>query len=586
MGLHAQRSLEPLRRFLISSSLDEQKPRIGAPSGVILNWGHEPMIRRAIPLATAALTLSACANLNSVQYRYDNEHSSTVLLDAKERAINVYHNNNGDQVCSEQAPDAFAVLATSLAASGQLSEPTGKSIGLNGSFSQSESGASLAFRTQLTQTEAQILYQLCALAANGKISEVEVATELRRLQHSLVALLAVEQLTGVAKPTVVAIGAGTSGSVGDQLAAAQKQLDDANKTAASAKSALDDATKKVADDKQAVGKAQTTVNNDADAITKDKSALTAATTDDTKSKAQSQLDTDTKTQQTDQQTLTDAQSKQKNDEDDLATKQSAANDADANVKAYTANRDTLRGALSTGTAAAAPAFSLPGAGPTTSDQAIASIAMAVRDIVSMADNGYTDACLILLTQGDKNSLDMVKEMDCKAHLQRVDAYKKHYLDVYPKLVGTPAPPPEAQDKKTASIPYSPNPNLQLAGVLPLPPPPPAPSVAQKYLVFFDFDKSDLRPDGKRVVDEAGEYFKQNGKTVIHVTGHTDTAGTVEYNFDLSQRRAMAVSQELVKIGIKASEIQITGKGKSEPLVPTVDGIKEPQNRRVEIVLDG
>ena len=73
-------------------------------------------------------------------------------------------------------------------------------------------------------------------------------------------------------------------------------------------------------------------------------------------------------------------------------------------------------------------------------------------------------------------------------------------------------------------------------------------------------------------------------TRIEVAGHADRSGTPAYNQRLSQRRADAVAAELVARGVSRSEISVTAYGESRPLVPTADGVREPQNRRVEIVL--
>jgi OOP family OmpA-OmpF porin len=71
---------------------------------------------------------------------------------------------------------------------------------------------------------------------------------------------------------------------------------------------------------------------------------------------------------------------------------------------------------------------------------------------------------------------------------------------------------------------------------------------------------------------------------IVVTGHTDLSGSVAYNQRLSERRAEAVRQALVREGLTAGAISTIGRGKTQPLVPTADGVREPQNRRAEIVL--
>ena len=75
-------------------------------------------------------------------------------------------------------------------------------------------------------------------------------------------------------------------------------------------------------------------------------------------------------------------------------------------------------------------------------------------------------------------------------------------------------------------------------------------------------------------------------TQLTVTGHTDTVGSHAYNMRLSRRRAESVAARLEKDGIPASEIEIVAKGKRDLLVPTSDGVREPQNRRVQIVYAG
>jgi outer membrane protein OmpA-like peptidoglycan-associated protein len=69
-----------------------------------------------------------------------------------------------------------------------------------------------------------------------------------------------------------------------------------------------------------------------------------------------------------------------------------------------------------------------------------------------------------------------------------------------------------------------------------------------------------------------------------VNGYTDSSGTPKYNQALSLRRANTVANELVKDGVARGEIDIKGFGETHPLVPTADGVREPQNRRVEIIL--
>jgi outer membrane protein OmpA-like peptidoglycan-associated protein len=114
---------------------------------------------------------------------------------------------------------------------------------------------------------------------------------------------------------------------------------------------------------------------------------------------------------------------------------------------------------------------------------------------------------------------------------------------------------------------------------------PAPVPAKTYLVFFDWDKSTLTPRATQIIAEAASDSKTTSVTTISVSGYTDTSGTPVYNQGLSERRASAVAAQLVTDGVPASEIETHAYGETHLLVPTGPGVREPQNRRVEIVLD-
>jgi outer membrane protein OmpA-like peptidoglycan-associated protein len=119
-----------------------------------------------------------------------------------------------------------------------------------------------------------------------------------------------------------------------------------------------------------------------------------------------------------------------------------------------------------------------------------------------------------------------------------------------------------------------------------PPPaaPPPPPPARNFMVFFDFDKSTLTPRAMDIVKQAAEAAKSGQNAKVTCTGHTDTTGSVPYNMALSLRRANAVKNALVKEGVPADSISVVGRGKLSLLVPTKDQVREPQNRRVEIVI--
>jgi OOP family OmpA-OmpF porin len=116
-----------------------------------------------------------------------------------------------------------------------------------------------------------------------------------------------------------------------------------------------------------------------------------------------------------------------------------------------------------------------------------------------------------------------------------------------------------------------------------PPPPAAPS-APSFMVFFDWDRSNLSAQALATVKQAADTYKTRGSARITATGHTDKSGPEAYNMALSLRRANVVKDALVRDGVPATAISVIGRGESQPLVQTADGVREPQNRRVEIVL--
>ncbi len=136
--------------------------------------------------------------------------------------------------------------------------------------------------------------------------------------------------------------------------------------------------------------------------------------------------------------------------------------------------------------------------------------------------------------------------------------------------------------------------LRYALFQPAPPPPPtptpapvaapAPTPSRTYLVFFDWDRADLTVRARQIVAEAAQASTHVQTTRLEVNGYTDLSGTAAYNQRLSVRRAQSVQSELIKDGVPAGEISIHGYGETNPLVPTAKGVREPQNRRVEIIL--
>jgi OOP family OmpA-OmpF porin len=115
------------------------------------------------------------------------------------------------------------------------------------------------------------------------------------------------------------------------------------------------------------------------------------------------------------------------------------------------------------------------------------------------------------------------------------------------------------------------------------PPPPAP-VCNKgpYIVFFDWDKSDITPEAATILDSAITAYGNCQSVPIMLAGYADRSGTPKYNVGLSNRRNASVQTYLAGHGVPATAITAQGFGEANPRVPTADGVRELQNRRVEI----
>jgi len=113
---------------------------------------------------------------------------------------------------------------------------------------------------------------------------------------------------------------------------------------------------------------------------------------------------------------------------------------------------------------------------------------------------------------------------------------------------------------------------------------PAAVQPETYVAYFDWNKFTLKPEATQVIDKAIAAAKAGGTPSISVTGHADRSGPEDYNLKLSLKRADAVREYLIKHGITAEQITVSGRGEAEPAVPTADGVKEPRNRRVEIIV--
>ena len=111
-----------------------------------------------------------------------------------------------------------------------------------------------------------------------------------------------------------------------------------------------------------------------------------------------------------------------------------------------------------------------------------------------------------------------------------------------------------------------------------------PAQPTSILVYFVEGTDELNPEAKRAIDRVAAEVAARPAPEITVVGHTDFVGTDHYNDALSLQRALRVRDLLVRRGIPAKIIQVAGRGKREPLIPTSNAVAEPRNRRVEIIV--
>jgi len=105
-----------------------------------------------------------------------------------------------------------------------------------------------------------------------------------------------------------------------------------------------------------------------------------------------------------------------------------------------------------------------------------------------------------------------------------------------------------------------------------------------FIIYFRKDSSALSQESIALLTKVMDEIHARKSTDIIISGYTDAVGSVDYDRRLSLQRAKAVADILVAKGIDRKNIQITYHGKSNPLIPTPDGVPEPRNRRVEITV--
>ena len=123
---------------------------------------------------------------------------------------------------------------------------------------------------------------------------------------------------------------------------------------------------------------------------------------------------------------------------------------------------------------------------------------------------------------------------------------------------------------------------------PSPPPPPAPSLQEQFDravrdAFFDYDKSDIRPDGRDALTSSAEFLRANPNSMIRLEGYCDERGSIEYNLGLGDRRANSAKDFLVSLGISSERMTTISYGKERPFCTEGNEDCWQQNRRAHLV---
>jgi OmpA-OmpF porin, OOP family len=238
---------------------------------------------------------------------------------------------------------------------------------------------------------------------------------------------------------------------------------------------------------------------------------------------------------------------------------------------YDFNRDgRLQPYLGVGVGAARINLALNGAGEsedtTLAYQGMAGIAYAVTDRLTF-DVGYRYFMAPDVDASEAFSSIGIANADAKVDYE----HQAVTLGMRWQFAGYDAPPPP-QPVQAYQAP---------------PPPAPPPAVAcpaSEFVVYFEWDRSDLNQAALGTIEAAANRARACNVSGVLVVGHTDTSGSDAYNAELSERRASVVRDALTARGMSASAIRMEARGESDLANATRDGVREPLNRRSAVTI--
>ena len=113
----------------------------------------------------------------------------------------------------------------------------------------------------------------------------------------------------------------------------------------------------------------------------------------------------------------------------------------------------------------------------------------------------------------------------------------------------------------------------------------SPAAPCPTLIFFDSSEANINRDAARALDEVVASWKTGGFSHVLLEGHSDLSGPTGANLRVARQRAEAVKDWLAERGVPAAAITVRSHGETRPFIPTADGVREPQNRRVAVRLE-
>jgi outer membrane protein OmpA-like peptidoglycan-associated protein len=111
-----------------------------------------------------------------------------------------------------------------------------------------------------------------------------------------------------------------------------------------------------------------------------------------------------------------------------------------------------------------------------------------------------------------------------------------------------------------------------------------PLPSTRFILYFVWESTELKPNSRATIKEIIDEIRKRASTEISVSGHTDRAGSNEFNIALSRKRAEYVRDLLIAEGIAPEAISVASHGEGNPIIKTPDNVREPRNRRVEVII--